>query len=669
MIAVRECRKTQSRRAYHCIFANEVPRCRFQWAFLQIEQLLVLETEEAICDRLGKLPEGLEATYDEIYAEIRSRNPNDRDVAHRAILWVLCSRVSPDSKELLAAIRVDPKQRAFDLSSEITQSQLLHLCNNLLVFEPERAVWRFSHLSVAEYFEKHDWVREAHSYIAGVSLKLLLETYKEPRNPELIDRITLLLNTDSLFDTNYCDGWVYHIHALERLGSTPNPILANLLKEFLGSPKQSSPQYRAWFYRGPPYDASCLDDDVSLSDEETVFFTDISPHETPILAMCRFSLYTLLSDWWADDAEIPLWQTNWKGDDALALAAEAGCIPICARLIELGLEVNSQNGKPRSSLISAVGTNQVKTIDFLVDKGADVNMVVPWGTGTATALTVASHHGSTKSAELLVKRGADVNPQAGMAVCSPLAYSAECGRIKILQCLVRAGAKVNLALESGHCGCALEAAAQRITKDSLMYLIEVGADVNFASLHGNYGTPLVAAAFWRSEECVLALIKAGAHVNPVLHCGEFGSPLAAAVYGGSKECILALIKAGAHANPVLPYGEYGSLLAAAAHSGFESRIVAVIDLFKPDVNLVLHYGKYGSALAAATASWNGVKVIKTLVEFGANVNLRLDVDGAPFRPWATALQAAQYVEPGQSQYTTQRKREVARILRDYGAKE
>lgn len=37
--------------------------------------------EEAIWDRLGRLPRGLKTAYDEIYGTIQARNPYDRELA------------------------------------------------------------------------------------------------------------------------------------------------------------------------------------------------------------------------------------------------------------------------------------------------------------------------------------------------------------------------------------------------------------------------------------------------------------------------------------------------------------------------------------------------------------------------------------------------------------
>ncbi|KAJ8122088.1 hypothetical protein ONZ43_g1624 [Nemania bipapillata] len=139
----------------------------FQWAFLQIKQILLLESEEAILDRLGKLPPDLKTAYDEIYDKVKSHHKHDRVLADNAFKWVAAACKPLASDTLLPAIRLDSQQVAFHLSGSISESQLLHLCNNLLVLDSKLKVWRFSHLSVIEYFETNHWnLAEAHGEAA-----------------------------------------------------------------------------------------------------------------------------------------------------------------------------------------------------------------------------------------------------------------------------------------------------------------------------------------------------------------------------------------------------------------------------------------------------------------------------------------------------------------------
>jgi hypothetical protein len=143
----------------------------------------------AIRDRLGKLPIGLQATYDEIYSKIAARNEHEKVLADRAFKLVMCACKPLESSELLSAICLDPEGGITHLSEEVDEDLLLDLCNNLLVLDGQRNVWRFSHLSVTEYIEENHWdLRQAHCYAAKICLGLLFETYKEPRTISIDSR-------------------------------------------------------------------------------------------------------------------------------------------------------------------------------------------------------------------------------------------------------------------------------------------------------------------------------------------------------------------------------------------------------------------------------------------------------------------------------------------------
>jgi hypothetical protein len=82
----------------------------------------------------------------------------------------------------MIAMRLDPDEDAVD------EDLLLELCNNLLVIDSQRKVWRFSPLSVMEYFEDNHWgLRQAHCHAAKVCLKLLIKTYENPTSESEVE--------------------------------------------------------------------------------------------------------------------------------------------------------------------------------------------------------------------------------------------------------------------------------------------------------------------------------------------------------------------------------------------------------------------------------------------------------------------------------------------------
>jgi hypothetical protein len=219
---------------------------------------------------------------------------------------------------------------------------------------------------VTEYFEENHWdLWQAHCYAAKICLGLLIKTYREPRAG----------NVDSLDDSHYHESrardifdpkhslqkyswhyWITYIQTQEE--QEADPVLANLLKAFLGSPGESSLQYRQWYLQ-----VNADQGRRSTSIVRYINMEEISSEKSTVFAMCRFSFYTLLSDWWCN-AEIPLLQTNSEGDNLLALAAVVGCRPICEALIKRGAQANLllQTGRYGSALAAAAERGRTETV-------------------------------------------------------------------------------------------------------------------------------------------------------------------------------------------------------------------------------------------------------------------------------------------------------------------
>ncbi|RQM04649.1 hypothetical protein DH86_00003763, partial [Scytalidium sp. 3C] len=80
----------------------------FQWAALQIDQVMSLSLESDIRKRLGQLPKDLESTYDEIFAQINDSDGSKPEIAARAFQWVMCCKAPLVAEELLLAVCQNP---------------------------------------------------------------------------------------------------------------------------------------------------------------------------------------------------------------------------------------------------------------------------------------------------------------------------------------------------------------------------------------------------------------------------------------------------------------------------------------------------------------------------------------------------------------------------------
>jgi hypothetical protein len=124
---------------------------RFRWASLQLQSLCYSKTDEAVQERLGRLPSGLEDLYVELYEKLTKDSADaDREVTINAFSWLLCAQRTLSSAEFLAALSVTA-QRSF---SNLTKEQVLEMCSNMVVLDSALDTFRFAHLSVREFLEK-----------------------------------------------------------------------------------------------------------------------------------------------------------------------------------------------------------------------------------------------------------------------------------------------------------------------------------------------------------------------------------------------------------------------------------------------------------------------------------------------------------------------------------
>jgi ankyrin repeat protein len=461
---------------------------RFQWVNLQIEELIRCKTGGARRDRLATLPGDLKAAYDKIYDRIE--NLKDRAVLERCVKWVMCACRPLSSEELLAAAQLDQNGESLIVDSPVSEETLLSLCNNLLVIDSQREVWQFSHFSVAEYFiDKHWTLQQAHSHVARMSLLLLMRQNPEakeadpsessPRGSELTSLPPGILKERHPLSEYVLLNWFRHTRSLEmelqKSEQAKDDAVARLLKSFLGSPRESSPQYRAWVFRAHRWGFW-----VDKEHDYQIKSSKLEPKNTPLFAMCIFSFYALLSDWWSG-ADIDTSMINAEGENLLALAAGSGCVSICKSLIGRGMDPNALLKGPEygNSLGAAIQLNEMETVRFLLEKaGADPHMSLPGIYGSC--LAIAAVCGLVNLARILIHEAhVDVNLQLqGGSYGSALAAAAAYGRIEIVKLLIKAGADVNALLPSGQFGSALSAAAHWGRTKIVKFLIqEAGARV------------------------------------------------------------------------------------------------------------------------------------------------------------------------------------------------
>ena len=92
---------------------------RFRWASLQLQTLCDTKTDEAVQERLGRLPPKLEDLYLELYQKLTKNAADaDREVTINAFSWLLCAQRTLSSTEFLDVLSVSTKRSFSKLNKE-----------------------------------------------------------------------------------------------------------------------------------------------------------------------------------------------------------------------------------------------------------------------------------------------------------------------------------------------------------------------------------------------------------------------------------------------------------------------------------------------------------------------------------------------------------------------
>ncbi|KAJ5842111.1 hypothetical protein N7534_011941 [Penicillium rubens] len=650
-------------------------RCQgmFQWAALQVHQIQKCKTESSIWKRLGNLPDDIQKAYDEAWSQIEDLEEPDKVLTYRAMLWVMAAEQPLSTSQLICAVRVNTKGEVPTLADEIDEQSLLSLCNSLLTIDSQQKVWRFAHLSVREYLEtKMQWtLPRASLHAASACLSWLITMYDKDDKDEIDlsdwegqpepGDIFHLMHPFHLYMRHH---WAKHV---QKAQGNDEATLSSLLKTFLGSPEESSKQYRKW-YEVIENNLERIVDIVQGTDEfhfyleaggfdkeefDTCDFnqaqhpeygdfeSELGPSDAAIYAMCHLSFAAILSEWW-ENAEFDISRVNERGHNLLTIAARVGCTSICKTLVEKGADLNQQvEGQDYgSALHAAAHRGHTETVKYLVEAGADVNMTVENGEhGNALIAALASEKVDTAKF-LIQKAGADVNKTHTLeeeeededldpvVILTPIALAAKIKGTELLKILVDAGANVNVPEQSGN---PISAAIKSRNFEGAKYLIQKAkADVNLPISEGSFRTLLERASTdSRNLDIVKWLVEAGAEVNPS-ECGENGTPLAAAARGtnnarnaSSIEIVKYLVNAGAD-----------------VHKGDDESSPVSLAVLGHDIEVLKYLIEVGGELNVEKEFEQSIKNgfaegVKYLIQKGADVNLSL-----PHGDYGNALTAA-----------------------------
>jgi ankyrin repeat protein len=243
---------------------------------------------------------------------------------------------------------------------------------------------------------------------------------------------------------------------------------------------------------------------------------------------------------------------NEQGQTALFIASEKGLVNIVAGLLQrdAGLARHTDAGG-NSALMAAARQGHEAVVQLLIERGADVNYMVPSREGAASALQAALDAPDFKEAHMniirqLLHSGADVKGR-NSAGRSPLLFAADHGRWEAAGLLIEKGADVNEADLKG--GFPLLIAACNGDDRFAGLLLEKGANLAVTTPDGH--TPLMCASQGGHGGVVSLLLIKGANVNAKTATGS--TALTAATRTGNAAVAQLLLARGAdHSRGYVP---------------------------------------------------------------------------------------------------------------------
>lgn len=257
------------------------------------------------------------------------------------------------------------------------------------------------------------------------------------------------------------------------------------------------------------------------------------------------------------------------------------------------------------SIHEAVQKGDIKTVKKLLE---DNPQLVNKENDSRTPLHIAAMQGKKEIAELIIKKGADVNIKDKNGI-TPLMYASVPGNNQdIVDLLLSNGAEITIfeAITLGK-------------KDLIKSLLSKGTDIN---IENNMGlTPLYVSIVSRKREIAELLIDNGADINKKL---QGLTPLIGTITFGEEKIAELLIKKGADINTV---GDDGSTALSKAVDGGFTKLVDI--LLKKGADFNIKENRYKRTLLHTSALKGYSQIAGFLIEKGINVNEKDDKGKTP----------------------------------------
>lgn len=575
----------------------------FLWAKLQLDHICKEPNEKSILAQLGKLPLGLDNTYDRIWKGITgpSSTVNERKYAFKTLKWVLHAKRPLSPQEILEATALEVGPESFDISGvpqpASSPDYLIRVCGNFIALDVQTNGFRFIHYSVQEFLKEIPDLRDD-DILANACLTVLGVTDTEHRKQNLNIYEYASHNWEK-----HCDSW-----------NTIDDHRGILIQGFL----LNAPAFADWQrhrglqqgFRAAGYYRLLAHFNLPVILKHLLQHDQHQTHQSELSAGLIIAAdrgYLTVVQQLLRAGANPNSRGGWCGSP-LQAASYRGFADVVKLLLQADIDIDAIGGYYGSALGAAIAAHSELVVQQLLDSGANANS---HGEEDGPVLRAAVLKGSQRMVAMLLTAGADINAQSSK-FSSALYTAAREGNTNLVQLFLDGGATVN-AVSGKRNGSALYIASGKGEYKVVEQLLAAKANPNIEC--GKYGSALCYAARVGHSRVVELLLGASADVNLRVERWH-PNALCSAIFGPSVECVDILILAGASVrvtNQTYP-------LHTAVRCGYEELVDKLLDSGSdpnsccPPISFAYRF----PLLIAAAAGFE--TIVGRLIRAGANPN-------------------------------------------------
>ncbi|KAJ5935976.1 hypothetical protein N7454_005274 [Penicillium verhagenii] len=468
----------------------------------------------------------LARAYDQAIYRINGQKTGFRELANKALAWIINAQRPLTTSELQHALGVEVGEPKLDEENLPEIADLISVCAGLVTVDEESDIIRLVHYTVQEYFERtqHHWFPDAEINITKVCVSYLSFDMFESGGCRTLDEIQQRMQLNKMYSyaaqhwgshaakaSALCPEVILFLNSKPKIEAAGQALMYLIRRVYTPSRNTEIKRLHIAAFFGLKQAIEALLQNRIEADTETT----ASQNET------------------SDDLEC---KDNVGGQTPLSWAAKNGHKEVVRLLLEKGAELESNDDSRRTPLLWAARNGHKEVVRLLLEKGAELESN---DDSRRTPLLWAARNGHKAVVRLLLEKGAELDSKDCQGRI-PLSWAASNGHEAVVRVLLEKGAELECKNNVGG-QTPLSWAASRGHKAVVRLLLEKGAELE--SNDASRRTPLSWAAKNGHKAVVRLLLEKGAE----LECNDNHnySPLSWAASNGHEVVTRLLLEKGA----------------------------------------------------------------------------------------------------------------------------